>query len=479
MPASRVFVIALEGEPETLDPAAKRYSERANRVKWLLYDSLINIGADGRRPEPGLAESWAVTDDGRRVDLAIRAGVRFHDGTLLDAEAVKLCVDRQFAKDLHDPQKQALGAMLADVRVRDARTLSLELRYDAFDYLCRRYLYKLGVLSPTALSGGAEDMARHPVGTGPFMRPQWLPDRIVLSRNPDYWAGPPAIDEVQFHYIPDGREALERLLAGEVHFIPSLSDPEATQRAQGDPRVRLHLVPGFNVYYLGLQCRKPPFDQVAMRQAVVRAIDPHRAAILGKGAAMAACGPLPPHMEGYDPTVRQARYDPPEASALLAQAGYDGRPVALLHHGPPSFGRDLALAVERDLRDVGLNLIRQEMPTWGALVKAAAGGEGHLFLYSWHMRTDDAQGFLRALVHSSNLGVSNLTGYANPEVDRLLDVTPPREFSTVQAIIRDDAPMCFLAHWTRVAAQATAVMNLRLDLGVLPRDKLLGVSLGT
>jgi ABC-type transport system substrate-binding protein len=93
------------------------------------------------------------------------------------------------------------------------------------------------------------------------------------------------------------------------------------------------------------------------------------------------------------------------------------------------------------------------------------------------MRTDDAQGFLRALFHSSNIGVSNLTGYANPEVDRLLDLTPPREFSAVQAIIRDDAPMVFLAHWTRVAAQAAAVRNLRLDLGVLPQDKLVGVSL--
>jgi ABC-type transport system substrate-binding protein len=478
MSQSRVFVIALEGEPETLDPAAKRYSERANRVKWLLFDSPINIARDGRRPEPGLAESWTATDGGRRVDLTIRTGVRFHDGTLLDAEAVKRCFDRQFATDLHDPGKRALGAMLESVQVLDARTLSLQLRYDAFDYLCRRYLYKLGILSPEALTNAEGDMARHPVGTGPFMHPEWSADRLRLVRNPDYWGGAPSIEEVQFRYIPDGREALDRLLAGEIHFIPSLSDPEAIQRAQGDPRVRLHIVPGFNVYYLGLQCRKAPFDQIAMRHAVVRGIDIPRAAFAGRGAATAACGPLPPHMQGFDPAIRQAPYDPAEATALLALAGYDGRPLALLHHGPPSFGRDLALAVERDLRDVGLNVVRKEMPAWGDLVKAAAAGEGHLFLYSWHMRTDDAQGFLRALVHSSNVGVSNLTGYANPEVDRLLDQTPPRELSRVQASMRDDAPMLFLAHWTRVAAQGVAVRNLRLDLGVLPQDKLVGVRLG-
>jgi ABC-type transport system substrate-binding protein len=214
-----------------------------------------------------------------------------------------------------------------------------------------------------------------------------------------------------------------------------------------------------------------------MRQAVARGIDVHRAALAGKGAATPACGPLPVHMEGFDPAVRQALHDPRAAAALLAEAGYDGRPITLIHYGPPSFARDLALLVERDLRGIGLNLSRREMPTWTDLVKAAAEGEGHLFLYSWHMRTDDAQGFLRALFHSSNIGVSNFTGYANPEVDRLLDLTPPREYSAIQATILADAPMVFLAHWTRVAAQAASVRHLRLNLGVLPEDKLVGVDL--
>ena len=306
----KVFVFALEGEPETLDPAAKRYSERAIRVKWLLFDSLVNIGADGRRPEPGLAESWATSDGGRRVDLTIRKGVRFHDGTPLDVEAVKHCFDRQFAKDLHDPQKQVLGAMVAAVQVRDSHTLGVRLRYDAFDYLSRRYLYKLGVLSPTALARGAEDAARHPIGTGPFMNPQWLPDRMVLSKNPGYWVGSPAIDEVHFRYIPDGKEALARLRAGEIHFISSLSDPDAIQCALCDTHLTVTVVPGFNVFYLGLQCRKAPFDHLLMRQAVARGIDVHRAALAGKGAATPACGPLPVHMEGFDPAVRQALHDP-------------------------------------------------------------------------------------------------------------------------------------------------------------------------
>ena len=91
------------------------------------------------------------------------------------------------------------------------------------------------------------------------------------------------------------------------------------------------------------------------------------------------------------------------------------------------------------------------------------------------MRTEDPQGFLRALFHSSNIGITNLTGYTNPEVDALLDLAPPQDYATAQRKVLEDAPMLFLAHWTRVAAHKTRVKNLRLNLGVLPHDKLVGV----
>ncbi len=101
-----------------------------------------------------------------------------------------------------------------------------------------------------------------------------------------------------------------------------------------------------------------------------------------------------------------------------------------------------------------------------------------MFVYSWHMRTDDAHGFLRALFHSSNIANTSLTGYRNLEVDRLFAQPPPHQFSAVARKVIVDAPMVFLSHWTRVAAHKTRVRNLRLDLGVLPHDKLVGVDLG-
>jgi hypothetical protein len=75
-----------------------------------------------------------------------------------------------------------------------------------------------------------------------------------------------------------------------------------------------------------------------------------------------------------------------------------------------------------------------------------------MFVYSWHMRTDDAHGFLRALFHSRNIANTNLTGYTNLEVDRLLDQPPPHQYLAVMRKIIVDAPMVFLSRWTRVEA---------------------------
>ncbi len=474
----KVLSYALEGEPETLDPAGRLYSERAIRVKWLLYDTLVNIGQDGRSLEPGLAEGWKLSDDGLRVEMHLRQNVLFHDGAPLDAQAVKLSFDRQFRTDLVDAKKQVLRGLIEDLKVLDKHTLLFQLKSPGFQYLGQRYLFKLAPVSPDALASRGEDLARNPVGTGPFMNPKWFQDRIVLYKNPVYWGGPPKIDEVHFHYIPDGKEAMDRLLAGDVDFVPSLSDPDSIEKILHDSRAKVLVVPGYNVFYLGFYCRKPPFDNPFMRQAVVQGIDVHKIALIGKGAATAAGGPLPPHMQGYDPCMRQHPYDMGSARDLLGQAGYDNRPVSLVHYGPASFARNLALAIEQDLAEIGLKVTRRETSSWSELVKAAQHTEGNMFVYSWHMRTDDPHGFLRALFHSSNLGITNFSGYSNPRVDTLLDQPPPHQFSTVIQEILGDAPMVFLSHWTRVAAHRTRVRNLRLNVGVLPSDKLVGVDLG-
>ncbi len=467
----KVLDCALEGEPETLDPAAKFSSERANRVKWLLFDALLDVAADDQRLEPALVESWTLSDGG------LRAGVAFHDRTVLDAYAVKLCFERQFAMDLNDPRQPALQELLEDLQAETPHTLTFQLKYPGFEYLAQRYLSTLGVVSPIALSKLGRDFAKSPVGTGPFKSPLWLKDRIVLSKNPAYWGGTPKIDQVHFRFIPDGSEAADQLLVGDVDFIPSLSDPDAIHRVLSDERVQVQVIPGYNIYYLGFLCGASPFDNPALRRAVAYGIDVHKAALSGKGAARAAFGPLPPHMQGYDPSVRQASHDRDAAQRLLRECGYDGRPVTLVHFGRASFARSLALAIARGLGEMGLALQRKEMASWPEFLATVRKADGDLFLYSWHTRSDDPQGLLRALFHSSNVGTTNLTGYANPEVDALLNLAPPRDYAVIQRKILEDAPVVFLAHWTHVAAYKTRVRNLRLDLDALPQDRLVGVDL--
>ncbi len=93
--AEKVFVYAIPGAPETLD-SAKATTERSIRATWLLCDALLNISKDGQSLEPGLAESWTASRDGRQVSVKLRRGVLFHDGGLVDAAAVKASFERQF-----------------------------------------------------------------------------------------------------------------------------------------------------------------------------------------------------------------------------------------------------------------------------------------------------------------------------------------------------------------------------------------------
>ncbi|HYL80495.1 MAG TPA: ABC transporter substrate-binding protein [Candidatus Acidoferrum sp.] len=133
--AEKVFVHALEGEPESLD-FAKTTTERANRVAWLLSDTLVNISKDGKRLEPGLAQSWRLSQDGLQVVMKLRPGVTFHDGTVLDARTVKDSFERQF-RDSHpqhsdDPKnakEQLLNDLIESIEVRDSLTLELALKH--------------------------------------------------------------------------------------------------------------------------------------------------------------------------------------------------------------------------------------------------------------------------------------------------------------------------------------------------------------
>jgi peptide/nickel transport system substrate-binding protein len=248
-------------------------------VAWLLCDTLINISKDGQSLEPGLAQSWTLSQDGLQTVMKLRPGVTFHDGTALDSRAVKDSFDRQFrpthklyTADPKNGKEQLLRELIEDIQAHDGLTLAFKLKYPGLHYLSQ-----VDVVSPTAVARLGKDFGRNPVCTGPFKFESWSKDQMVLTANDNYWAGRPRIDRVVFRLIPEAKAVVEALLKGEVDFTPVLADPTLFERVRESPRVKLVPVSGLNVFYLGFYVERPPLNNALLRRAVAQAINSQRA----------------------------------------------------------------------------------------------------------------------------------------------------------------------------------------------------------
>lgn len=484
----KTFVYAQEGAPDSLDPA-KAASIRSIHVTWHVCDALIDISKDGRSLEPRLAESWTLSDGGSQAIVKLRAGVRFHDDTPVDAEAVKASIERMFrpSHQLYsatpkNAKEGLLGELIEDIQVQDEHTLLFKLKYPGFQYLSQ-----VEIASPAAVAKLGTNFGRSPVCSGPFKFESWSEDRIVLTPNTQYWGGRPRIDRLVFRFIPGGEETVEALVDGDVHFVPYISDPAYFERLRESPGVELVQIPGLTIDYLGFYTERPPFDSPVLRRAIVAGIDVPRAVLfLGRGSIVAANGPLSPAMTGFDPTVSQPPYDPAAAKALLAEAGVsENLTVRLVHNSSFTFMAELAETIRRDLEKIGIRVELVGKPNWPDVVKAVREREGDMFVYGWKIRAPYPERLLVPLFHSRGVGATNLTHYKNPVVDQLLDqvshlpvgAEQDKLYAQIQKRIVDDAPMLFLYHRVWVSAHADRVRNLELNLGVLPHDKLVEVDL--
>ncbi len=486
--AEKVFVHALEGEPESLD-FAKTTTERANRVAWLLCDTLINISKDGQGLEPGLAQSWTLSQDGLQAVMKLRVGVTFHDGTALDAQAVKDSFERQFrpghplySADPKNSKEQLLRELIDDIQIQDKLTVAFKLKYPGLHYMSQ-----LDVVSPSAVARLGKEFGRNPVCAGPFKFESWSKDRIVLTANEKYWAGRPRIDRVVFRFIPEGKVLVEELVKGDVDFTPVLADPTLFERVRESPQLKLVAVPGLNVFYLGFYTERPPLNNTLLRRAVVQGVNVQRTALfLGRGAAVTAKGPLAPAMKGYDPGVSQAPHDLQAAKELLSKGGHgQGPTLSLVHNSAVTYDAELAGAIQSDLGRIGIKVELIGKPSFPEMLKAVRAREGDMFLYGWHLRAPYPERLLVPLFHSRTAGTSNLTHYKNPNLDKMLDEAlrlpegpaQTRIYSQIQKLIVEEAPMVFLYHAIRMAAYSNRVQGLELNIGTLPHDKLVKVDL--
>jgi peptide/nickel transport system substrate-binding protein len=470
----------------SLDPARVTDNESAE-VCEQIYEALLHYRPGSNRIEPGLAERWEMSADGRQWTFHLRRGVRFHDGTPLDAEAVVFSLERQRDPDhpFHQPDRTSLRFSYWENLYKNIRKveavgklavrITIEQRYAPFE--ANMAMFPVAIVSPTAVARHGADYYLRPVGTGPFRFAEWADGRIVLERNRDYWGAAPAIERLVFRAIRDGRQRLVELESGAIDVAYSIP-PDELQFVQLHPDLLLYRAPANNVAYLAMNATKPPFDDLRVRRAVNHAINKEPIVKLAyQGLATLATGPLPPTQWGYHKSAASYGYDLERARALLAEAEADGRfdPAQIVRLYVPTTPRPYLPDPETVARVLHANLtatgMKVEMVLQGikSHIEAAQRGDHDLALFGWVGDNGDPDNFLYMLLDQDNTtpGVArNVAFFRDPELHELLIAAQHsmsrRERETIyrdaQELVARQAPWVPLAH-SQVAVAA------RVDVG--------------
>ena len=471
----QVLVFGRGADSVSLDPGIVTDGE-SFKVTQNLFETLLNFGEEDTTIHPGLAKEWTVSDDGLTYTFQLQEGVKFHDGTDFNAEAVIKNVNRW--KGGTEEEFYYFNSMfkaegedvIKDVTADGDYTVVFTLSRPQAPFLKNLAMSPFGIASPTAFEAAGESFGDNPVGTGPFKFVEWKrTETITIEKFTDYWqAGLPKLDKVIFRSIPDNSARLNALTSGEIDLADGIN-PSDGKTVEGNAELQLIERPSMNIGYLGLTNTRPPFDNKLVRQAVNYAID--KQAIVDaffEGRAQVAANPMPPSISGYNDAISPYPYDPEKAKALLAEAGYDGKEIELWAMPVPRpympDGAKVAEVIQKNLEDVG---IKSKIVTfeWATYLEKAKDGEADAFMLGWTGDNGDADNFIYTLLDKDNIKSNNYAYYSNDEVHDLLIKAQSETdenvrndlYKKAQEIIHDDAPWVPLAHSTPLLAAKAGV----------------------
>jgi peptide/nickel transport system substrate-binding protein len=463
-------VVGRPSDAISLDPARPTDNESAE-VLGQIYETLVRYRAGTTEVEGGLAVAWHADATGTLWTFELRDGVRFHDGSRLDADAVVFSFERQ--RDPHHRYhtgqftywENAFKNILAVEKVDDL-TVRFRIASRYAPFLANLTMFPVSIVSPRAVARWGDSFAEHPVGTGPFFVERWdRGERIVLGRFHDYWGPPSTVERLVFEVVPDARQRLVDLESGAIDLAVAIL-PEELQFVDLHPGLTLYRPPTNNVTYLAMNCLHPPFDDVRVRRAVNLAINKSPIVRLAyQGLAIPADGPMPPTQWGHLSGPGVSRFSPDEARKLLAEVAAEGKlqldQTYTLY--VPATPRPYLPNPERVARVIQTNLAAVGIKTQVVMQPFEAHnddtelGRHDLALAGWVGDNGDPDNYLSLLFDKDNTVpglASNIAFYRDDEVSRLLREAQSIEdraareslYAEVQRRLAADAPWAPLAH---------------------------------
>jgi 4-phytase/acid phosphatase/peptide/nickel transport system substrate-binding protein len=414
------LTVGVELDISGFDPLKVGVFDTASAIAAdLLFDTLTRLDDEGK-PQPRLALSWSHSDDFKTWTFNLRPGVKFHDGTPYNAEAVAWNYAR-----MKDPTNHCACSFyiagIDHVEAKDERTVVFHLVDPSVNAPASLSIPgSVNVVqSPAAIKAKGADYNRHPVGTGPYMLKSWTAgDRLVLERNPDYWdKGHPYLDRIVLKPLPDSQTRFSSLLAGETDVVwADEYEAEHIARARKDPSLAVLSYVGAGATVAAFNTKMAPFDDVRVRRALVMALDRKKLSqALTNGLSRPASNPY------GDGSWVKCKDD----GALLTD--FDGARALIKEYGKPvefkmlvtatPRGRAAGQVLQQMWKDVGAKMEIEQVDQATIVPRAF---RRQFQLTPWRIAdSPDPGAVIYANFHSGSPVA--LANWESPELDRLLE----------------------------------------------------------
>jgi dipeptide transport system substrate-binding protein len=479
--AAKTLVYCSEGSPSTFNPQLATDGPTFNASARAVYNRLVEFERGGTKVQPGLAESWTVSKDGKQFTFKLRPNVAFQTTAYfkptrpLNADDILFTFNRMLKAD-HPYHKVSGGTyeyftsmdmqnLIKNIEKVDEHTVRFDLSRPEVPFLANLAMDFASILSAEygeqlLKAKTPERMDNEPVGTGPFIFQKYVKDSTIrYIGNPTYFEGKPAVEQLVFAITKDASVRVQKAKAGECDIVaePPTADLKALRT---NTALTVLEQEGLNVGYLAFNVEKPPFDKVEVRQAISHALN--RASYIDAiylGNAVLAKTPIPPSMWSHSEALMTYDYNQEKAKQLLKKVGLEKGFDATLWWIPISRpynpnGKKMAEMMQADLAKVGIkvNLVSFD---WSTYLAKARNGEHQMIMSGWTGDNGDPDNFLSVLLGCPAVKQgSNVARWCRQSYQHLIELartTPDMKKRTqyyheAQGIFGLEAPWVPLAH---------------------------------
>ncbi len=478
--ANKTLVYCSEASPEGFNPALFTTGTTFDAASKTLFNRLVEFKLGTTEVEPGLAERWEVSKDGKTYTFYLRKNVQFNSTKdfkstrNFNADDVIFSFERQL--DVNNPyhkisggnyeyfNSMGMGSLIKKIdRVNDY-TVRFELNHAEAPFIANLAMDFASIFSAEQAqeylkNGTPEKLDQTPVGTGPFQLFQYRKDATIrYMANKHYWGGVPKISRLIFAITPDASVRYAKIQSGECQVMP-FPNPSDIALMEKNKSIHVMQKEGLNVGYLAFNVQKKPFDNIKVRQALNMAID--KAAIIKAvfdNKATIAKNPIPPTMWSYNDEVKDYPYDIEKAKALLAEAGYENGFTTTIWAMPVQRpynpdARKMAEIIQADWEKIGVKakIVSYE---WGEYLNRAQKGEHDTILLGWTGDNGDPDNFLSVLLSCDAVKGANYAKWCNKEFDALIAKAKrlsdqgerTKLYKKAQVVFKEQAPWVTIAH---------------------------------